>query len=130
MDSDEAVLRCGITRRQLQWWVALGLIGHGRSDHRSWAFDDGQVLTIALIAELRRRGVSLHRVRHMPRLLPIAGEFLVTDGRRGVTWCGDPSEAITAAKRAPRPVLVVSIADLRGRIAAAGRRASGRKFAA
>jgi DNA-binding transcriptional MerR regulator len=52
----------GLTARQLQWWDERGLMKPTHRGHRrlySW----DQLVTAAVIAQLRRRGFSLQRVR-------------------------------------------------------------------
>ena len=58
----------GITARQLQWWDERGLIKPARRGHRriySW----DQLVTAAVISQLRRRGFSLQRVRKVVAFL-------------------------------------------------------------
>lgn len=54
----------GITARQLQWWDERGVVKPTRRGHRriySWE----QLVTAAVICQLRRRGFSLQRVRNV-----------------------------------------------------------------
>jgi len=60
--TSEVVKLTGITGRQLQWWDERGLVRPARQCHRrvySW----DQLVTAAVINQLRRRGFSLQRMR-------------------------------------------------------------------
>ena len=60
--SNEVIALTGITGRQLQWWDERGLVTPNRQGHRriySW----DQLVTAAVICQLRRRGFSLQRMR-------------------------------------------------------------------
>ncbi len=60
--SSEVIDLTGITARQLQWWDERGLVTPNRQGHRriySW----DQLVTAAVICQLRRRGFSLQRMR-------------------------------------------------------------------
>ncbi|HVM92733.1 MAG TPA: MerR family transcriptional regulator [Terriglobales bacterium] len=60
--TSEVVKLTGITGRQLQWWDERGLVTPSRQGHRriySW----DQLVTAAVINQLRRRGFSLQRMR-------------------------------------------------------------------
>jgi DNA-binding transcriptional MerR regulator len=58
----------GISARQLQWWDERGIVAPGRQGHRriySW----DELVTVAVICQLRRRGFSLQRMRRVIRFL-------------------------------------------------------------
>src|SRR5258707_13007674 len=60
--SNDVIALTGITARQLQWWDERGIVVPGRQGHRriySW----DQLVTVAVICQLRRRGFSLQRMR-------------------------------------------------------------------
>jgi DNA-binding transcriptional MerR regulator len=60
--SIEVIALTGITARQLQWWDEREIVVPGRHGHRriySW----DQLVTVAVIRQLRRRGFSLQRMR-------------------------------------------------------------------
>ena len=60
--SNEVIALTGITARQLQWWDERGIVAPGRQGHRriySW----DELVTVAVICQLRRRGFSLQRMR-------------------------------------------------------------------
>jgi DNA-binding transcriptional MerR regulator len=60
--SSDVIALTGITARQLQWWDERGIVAPGRKGHRriySW----DELVTVAVICQLRRRGFSLQRMR-------------------------------------------------------------------
>ncbi|HKM49467.1 MAG TPA: MerR family transcriptional regulator [Terriglobales bacterium] len=60
--SNEVMALTGITARQLQWWDERGIVAPRRQGHRriySW----DELVTVAVICQLRRRGFSLQRMR-------------------------------------------------------------------
>ena len=60
--SNEVIVLTGITARQLQWWDERGIVIPERQGHRRiYAWDE--LVTVAVICQLRRRGFSLQRVR-------------------------------------------------------------------
>ena len=66
--SNEVMLLSGITARQLQWWDERGIVVPERQGHRRvYAWDE--LVTVAVICQLRKRGFSLQRVRKVIRFL-------------------------------------------------------------
>jgi DNA-binding transcriptional MerR regulator len=66
--TNDVIVLTGLTGRQLQWWDERGLIKPSRQGHRriySW----DQLVTAAVICQLRRRGFSLQRVRKVVAFL-------------------------------------------------------------
>jgi DNA-binding transcriptional MerR regulator len=60
--SNEVIALTGITARQLQWWDERGIVAPGRQGHhRIYNWDE--LITMAVIRQLRRRGFSLQRMR-------------------------------------------------------------------
>lgn len=60
--SNEVIALTGITARQLQWWDEQGIVAPGRQGHRRiYTWDE--LVTVAVIYQLRRRGFSLQRMR-------------------------------------------------------------------
>jgi DNA-binding transcriptional MerR regulator len=60
--SNDVIALTGITARQLQWWDERGVVAPKREGHRrvySW----DELVTVAVICQLRRRGFSLQRMR-------------------------------------------------------------------
>jgi DNA-binding transcriptional MerR regulator len=66
--SNDVIVLTGITARQLQWWDERRIVVPERQGHRRiYAWDD--LITVAVICQLRRRGFSLQRVRKVIRFL-------------------------------------------------------------
>jgi len=60
--TNDVIALTGITARQLQWWDERGLVKPARHGHRR-IYNWDQLVTAAVICQLRRRGFSLQRVR-------------------------------------------------------------------
>ena len=58
----------GVTARQLQWWDERGVVKPERQGHRR-VYSMRQVMEMAVICELRRKGFSLQGVRKVMRFL-------------------------------------------------------------
>lgn len=58
----------GITARQLQWWDERGVVKPEREGHRR-LYSMQNVMEMAVICELRRKGFSLQGVRKVMRFL-------------------------------------------------------------
>jgi DNA-binding transcriptional MerR regulator len=66
--SSEVMGLTGITGRQLQWWDERGIVTPRHQGHRRiYAWEE--LVTVAVICQLRRRGFSLQRVRKVIRFL-------------------------------------------------------------
>ncbi len=66
--SNDLIALTGISARQLQWWDERGIVAPARKGHRriySW----DELVTVAVICQLRRRGFSLQRMRKVIRFL-------------------------------------------------------------
>lgn len=66
--SNEVIALTGITARQLQWWDERGIVAPGRKGHRRiYRWDE--LISVAIIRQLRERGFSLQSIRRVIRLL-------------------------------------------------------------
>jgi DNA-binding transcriptional MerR regulator len=66
--SNDVIALTGITARQLQWWDERGIVAPGRKGHRRiYRWDE--LITVAIICQLRQRGFSLQRIRRVIGLL-------------------------------------------------------------
>jgi len=66
--SNDVIELTGITARQLQWWDEKGIVTPGREGHRRiYNWDD--LVTVAVVCQLRQRGFSLQRMRKVIRFL-------------------------------------------------------------
>ena len=91
--SSDVSQMAGVTLRQLQWWDERKIVSPRKRDHRR-LYSTRQVLEILAAGELRRKGLSLQKIRRLVRLLrrglgQRAGDdlenaarlFLLTDGK-------------------------------------------------
>ena len=60
--SNDVIALTGITPRQLQWWDEQGIVAPARVGHRR-IYNWDELVTVAVICQLRRRGFSLQRMR-------------------------------------------------------------------
>jgi DNA-binding transcriptional MerR regulator len=66
--SNEVVALTGITARQLQWWDERGVVKPEHQGHRR-LYSMQNLTEVAVICELRRKGISLQGVRKVMRFL-------------------------------------------------------------
>lgn len=66
--SNDVIALTGVTGRQLQWWDERGLVKPDRLGHRR-IYNWDQLVTAAVICQLRRRGFSLQRMRKVVTFL-------------------------------------------------------------
>jgi DNA-binding transcriptional MerR regulator len=85
MTTNELCRRTRLTPRQIQWWCEKGVV-HCGSPRGRRDFDETQSLVAAIVAELRRKGVSLPRIRRL-KLREPQGEYLVLNGAKAHLWC-------------------------------------------
>jgi DNA-binding transcriptional MerR regulator len=60
--SNDVIALTGITARQLQWWDERGIVAPSRRGHRR-IYNWDELVTVAVLCQLRRRGFSLQRMR-------------------------------------------------------------------
>ena len=66
--SSDVMALTAITARQLQWWDERGIVAPARKGHcRIYNWDE--LVTVAVICQLRRRGFSLQRMRKVIKFL-------------------------------------------------------------
>jgi DNA-binding transcriptional MerR regulator len=120
--SAQVVELIGITARQLQWWDEQGIVVPSREGHRRlYSLDD--MAEMAVIADLRRRGFPLQRVRRVVRFLQrelgsrlaqtVSGgsEYhLLTDGSR-LYLETSAKQIVDILKNARQPILSVCLTD-------------------
>lgn len=120
--SAEIVALTGITARQLQWWDEQGIVVPARKGHRRlYSLDD--LAEIAVIADLRRRGFPLQRLRKVVRFLErqfgsrlaatVGGDaeyHLLTDGSR-LYLETSAKQIVDILKNARQPILSVCLSD-------------------
>ena len=113
MTSNEICRLLDITGRELQWWHETGAVACVYDDRHYRVFDDEQALIVAIVAELRWKGVPLTRIRKM-KLRQALGEFLVV-GRVARRWC-TRADLIDCVVDLPGACVVVSVEDQRAKL--------------
>ncbi|HVO81997.1 MAG TPA: MerR family transcriptional regulator [Terriglobales bacterium] len=120
--SRDVVAWTGITPRQLQWWDERGVVTPAREGHRRvYAMED--LVEVAVICELRRRGFSLQRVRKVMRFLQrefgkrlaetVSGAsdyHLLTDGNN-LYLETSARQIVDILKNARQPMLAICLSD-------------------
>src|SRR5260370_37341617 len=59
---------CGVSLRQLQWWDERNVVSPRQDVHKR-VYMTEEVVEISVIAELRRKGFSLQKIRRVLRFL-------------------------------------------------------------
>jgi len=126
--SSDVCRMAGVTLRQLQWWDERGIFSPQQEGRRR-LYESSGAIAMMVIAELRRKGVSLQKIRRLTRTIRreidrrqkelIAGKpevFLLTDGK-GTHFEDDPARVIDLLKRSRKPFLLISISDQARRMA-------------
>jgi DNA-binding transcriptional MerR regulator len=120
--TSEVIALTGITARQLQWWDERGLVTPTRQGHRriySW----DQLVTAAVICQLRRRGFSLQRMRKVIAFLDrefgtslaatvrAASEYhLLTDGTH-LYLRSSARQVVDLLKNSSQPMFDICLSD-------------------
>lgn len=111
-----------ISLRQLQWWDERHVVSPEHQGHKR-VYSPQQVIEITVIAELRRKGFSLQKIRRVLRYLQremgrrfsdvVASNFdlhLLTDGKS--IYLEDRQERIIdILKNARQPMFLVCVSD-------------------
>jgi len=110
--------------RCIQWWDERGLISPSQLGHRR-RFSEYQAMEVMVVAELRRKGIALQKLRPIFRsirnavktAMDSAGErwYLLTDERR-VFIESDTSRIVKLLEQSPSRFYVVSLSGLTGRL--------------
>jgi DNA-binding transcriptional MerR regulator len=120
--SNEVARIGGVSPRQLQWWDERKVVSPRQAGHRRVYFA-AEVIEVTVIAELRRKGFSLQKIRRVLRflqremgrrlaeVLQAASDLhLLTDGKS--IFLEDQHERIIdILKNARQPMFVVSVSD-------------------
>jgi DNA-binding transcriptional MerR regulator len=131
--SIEVAQVAGVSLRQLQWWDERKVVSPRHEGHRR-VYGRGEVIEITVIAELRRKGFSLQKIRRVLRflqremgkrlaeLLQSSSELhLVTDGKS--IFLEDQHERIIdILKNARQPMFLVCVSDQAHRLAESERK--------
>jgi len=119
--SSEVADVAGVSLRQLQWWDERKVVSPRHEGHRRIYFP-AEVIEITVIAELRRKGFSLQKIRRVLRFLQremgrrlaevqaSSHLHLVTDGKS--IYLEDQHERIIdILKNARQPMFLVCVSD-------------------
>lgn len=120
--SSEVSRIAGVSLRQLQWWDERKVVSPRHEGHRR-VYCPEEVIEITVIAELRRKGFSLQKIRRVLRFLQremgrrladvLSTEsdlHLVTDGK-SIYLEGDQTRVIDILKNARQPMFLVCVTD-------------------
>jgi DNA-binding transcriptional MerR regulator len=112
----------GVSLRQLQWWDEQGVVSPSHTGHRR-LYQPEEVIEVAVIAELRRKGFSLQKIRRVLRFLQKemgkrlfesvkngAEIHLLTDGKN-IYLEDDDRRIINILKNARQPMIAVCVSD-------------------
>ncbi|MGH9671978.1 MAG: MerR family transcriptional regulator [Bryobacteraceae bacterium] len=123
----------GVSLRQLQWWDERKVVSPRHEGHRR-VYGPGDVVAVAVIAELRRKGFSLQKIRRVLRFLQremnkrlgdvMNGSndlHLVTDGRT-IHLEDRESRIIDLLKHARQPMFLVCVSDQARRLTSLARK--------
>jgi DNA-binding transcriptional MerR regulator len=128
-NSSEVARICGVSLRQLQWWDERNVVSPRQDGHKR-VYMTEEVVEISVIAELRRKGFSLQKIRRVLRFLQkdmgkrvsdalgsSSDIHLITDGK-SIYLEETPSRVIDLLKNARQPMFLVCVTDQVKRLAA------------
>jgi DNA-binding transcriptional MerR regulator len=129
-NSSEVARICGVSLRQLQWWDERSVVSPRQDGHRRIYMPE-EVVEISVIAELRRKGFSLQKIRRVLRFLQkdtgkrlseaiqaSSDVHLLTDGK-SIYLEETPNRIIDLLKNARQPMFLVCVTDQVKRLTAA-----------
>src|SRR5215471_8152099 len=136
-NSSEVARICGVSLRQLQWWDERNVVSPRQNGHKR-VYTPEEVVEISVIAELRRKGFSLQKIRRVLRFLQkdmgkrlseslaaTSDVHLVTDGK-SIYLEETPTRIIDLLKNARQPMFLVCVTDQVKRLAAPAERKPAR----
>lgn len=120
--SNDVAKIAGVSLRQLQWWDEQKVVSPHHQGHRR-EYAAHEVVEIAVIAELRRKGFSLQKIRRVLKFLqkemgkrvadifaPGSEMHLLTDGRN-LFLEESGQRVIDVLKSAKQPMFLVCVSD-------------------
>ena len=135
--SNEVSKISGVSLRQLQWWDERKVVSPRQDGHKR-VYMPQEVVEISVIAELRRKGFSLQKIRRVLRFLQkdmgkrlseaLAGSadvHLLTDGK-SIFLEEAPNRIIDLLKNARQPMFLVCVTDQVRRLTATSERKPAR----
>jgi DNA-binding transcriptional MerR regulator len=121
-NSSEVARICGVSLRQLQWWDERNVVSPRQDGHKRIYLRE-EVVEISVIAELRRKGFSLQKIRRVLRFLQkdmgkrlhdalsaASDVHLLTDGK-SIFLEEAPNRIIDVLKNASQPMFLVCVTD-------------------
>src|SRR6201997_4992439 len=136
-NSSDVARICGVSLRQLQWWDERHVVSPRQAGHKR-VYVPEEVLEISVIAELRRKGFSLQKIRRVLRFLQkdmgkrlseaiaaTSDVHLLTDGK-SIYLEEAPARIIDLLKNARQPMFLVCVTDQVKRLTAANERKPAR----
>jgi DNA-binding transcriptional MerR regulator len=121
-NSSDVARICGVSLRQLQWWDERNVVSPRQDGHKR-IYSKPEVVEISVIAELRRKGFSLQKIRRVLRFLQkdmgkrLADSLeanseihLLTDGK-SIYLEDAPNRIINLLKNARQPMFLVCVTD-------------------
>jgi DNA-binding transcriptional MerR regulator len=121
-NSSEVSRICGVSLRQLQWWDERKVVSPRQDGHKRIYMPE-EVVEISVIAELRRKGFSLQKIRRVLRFLQkdmgkrlseaigsASDVHLLTDGK-SIFLEEAPARIIDLLKNARQPMFLVCVTD-------------------
>jgi DNA-binding transcriptional MerR regulator len=120
--SVEVARLAGVSLRQLQWWDERKVVSPQHEGHKR-LYQSEEVVEVSVIAELRRKGFSLQRIRRVLRFLQremghrladlMSAEsdlHLLTDGK-SIYLEDNHARIIDILKSARQPMFLVCVSD-------------------
>jgi len=136
-NSSDVARICGVSLRQLQWWDERSVVSPRQNGHKR-VYMPEEVVEISVIAELRRKGFSLQKIRRVLRFLQkdmgkrlseamsaSSDVHLLTDGK-SIYLEEAPNRVIDLLKNARQPMFLVCVTDQVKRMAAIAERKPAR----
>ena len=112
----------GVSLRQLQWWDERKVVSPKQDGHRR-VYEAREVVEVSVIAELRRKGFSLQKIRRVVKYLQkdmgkrladalasASDMHLLTDGK-SIYLEESPDRIIDLLKNARQPMFLVCVTD-------------------
>jgi DNA-binding transcriptional MerR regulator len=128
--SNDVARISGVSLRQLQWWDERKVVSPRQDGHKR-VYEPEEVVEISVIAELRRKGFSLQKIRRVLKYLQRemgkrlgdaqasdSEVHLLTDGK-SIFLEESPDRIIDLLKNARQPMFLVCVTDQLRRFAAA-----------
>jgi DNA-binding transcriptional MerR regulator len=140
-NSSDVARIAGVSLRQLQWWDERKVVSPRHEGHKR-VYSPAEVIEVTVIAELRRKGFSLQKIRRVLRFLQremgrrlsdvLATDsdlHLLTDGK-SIYLEDSESSIIDLLKNAKQPMFLVCVTDQARRLESAKKKPARSEAAA